>query len=54
MVVSMPPYAPEQAAHASEICAALPAAHGKPVRARDPSVIGMTDISRPDEGESRI
>ena len=51
MVVSMRPYTPAQAARASEICAALPAAHGKPVHAGDPSAIGIADVNRPDEGE---
>ncbi|WP_080744800.1 D-glutamate cyclase family protein [Cupriavidus necator] len=52
MVVSMRPYTPAQAARATEICAALPAAHGKLVHAGDPSAIGIADVNRPDEGES--
>lgn len=51
MIVSMRPYAPEQAEVAQEICSKLPGAHGAPVHIGNPCEIGIRDINFPDEGE---
>src|SRR5262245_23123761 len=52
LVVSMRPLTPIDAIRAAEISARYPLAHGAPVHAGDPGVIGIADLSRPDYGES--
>ena len=52
MVCSMRPMTPENAALAHTITAAMPNVHGAPVHIGDPAEIGISDISKPDYGES--
>ena len=52
MVVSMRPFAPEDALRAAEICKHYPSVHGEPIHYANPEDIGITDISRPDFGDA--
>lgn len=52
LVVSMRPMTPEQAIHATQICARFARAHGTPVHFGDPAALGISDIAKPDYGES--
>jgi uncharacterized protein YcsI (UPF0317 family) len=52
LVVSMRPIPASLVARASEITASLPLAHGAPVHVGDPQAIGISDLSRPDFGDS--
>ncbi len=52
MVVSMRPLTPTQAEAATVICQRFPQAHGAPLHAGDPSVLGIRDIQRPDFGDA--
>ncbi len=52
MVVSMRPIPKELVVKAVTITASMPRVHGAPVHIGDPAAIGVTDISRPDYGES--
>jgi uncharacterized protein YcsI (UPF0317 family) len=52
MVVSMRPMTPGQAVSATKICSRFPRAHGAPIHIGDPAAIGISDVSRPDFGES--
>lgn len=52
VVVSMRPMTPEQAVAATRVCARFPRAHGVPVHFGDPAAIGITDINRPDYGDT--
>ena len=52
MVVSMRPMRPEDAARAADITARFPRVHGAPVHIGDPRQIGISDINRPDYGDS--
>jgi uncharacterized protein YcsI (UPF0317 family) len=52
MVVSMRPVPYEQIVRAVTVTASMPRVHGSPVHIGDPSVIGITDITRPDFGDS--
>ena len=52
MVVSMRPFTAEDAIRAFEITARFPRAHGAPVHMGDPSIIGITDLQRPDYGDA--
>lgn len=51
MVVSMRPMAAADAIRAVQITARYPAVHGAPVHLGDPSLIGITDLGRPDYGD---
>jgi len=51
LVVSMRPMLPEQAVTAARISGRYPLAHGSPIHAGDPEVLGITDLSRPDFGD---
>jgi uncharacterized protein YcsI (UPF0317 family) len=51
MVVSMRPFAPEEALRAANICSRFPSVHGEPIHYANPEDIGITDISRPDYGD---
>jgi uncharacterized protein YcsI (UPF0317 family) len=51
LVVSMRPFAPEDAARASAISARFPAMHGAPLHRGDPSALGIADLGKPDYGE---
>ncbi|AJC80838.1 hypothetical protein IE4803_CH03672 [Rhizobium etli bv. phaseoli str. IE4803] len=51
-VVSMRPMKPAEAIRAIEITASMPQVHGAPVHFGDPLAIGITDLSRPDFGDS--
>ena len=52
MVVSMRPFTADDAIRAFEITARYPRAHGAPVHMGDPSIIGITDLQRPDYGDA--
>ncbi len=52
MVVSMRPMTPGEAIRATAITAAMPRVHGKPVHIGDPAQIGISDVSKPDFGDS--
>ena len=52
MVVSMRPMTPTQAVKAVEVCSRFPRAHGVPVHFGDPETLGISDLDRPDFGES--
>jgi uncharacterized protein YcsI (UPF0317 family) len=43
---------PSQALQATTITSRFPSVHGAPVHLGDPASIGITDINRPDYGES--
>jgi uncharacterized protein YcsI (UPF0317 family) len=52
MVVSMRPLTPEQAIMATRICGKYPLAHGAPIHFGNPAAIGISDITKPDFGDS--
>lgn len=52
LVVSMRPMTPEQALKAAEVTAQFPRVHGRCVFAGDPSLIGISDIGKPDYGDA--
>jgi uncharacterized protein YcsI (UPF0317 family) len=52
LVVSMRPVPGELVIRAAEITAGFPLAHGGPVHAGDPAVLGIADLERPDYGDS--
>lgn len=52
MVVSMRPLRAEDAKRAAEITARYPRVHGAPVHIGNPAEIGITNIHRPDYGDS--
>ena len=52
MVVSMRPVEHEKIVRAVQVTSRFPATHGAPVHIGDPSVIGISDISRPDFGDA--
>jgi uncharacterized protein YcsI (UPF0317 family) len=52
LVVSMRPMTPAQATEATRICAALPQAHGAPIRVGDAAAIRICDIGKPDYGDA--
>ncbi|MEV7286745.1 putative hydro-lyase [Streptomyces sp. NPDC093252] len=51
LVVSMRPVPPERLSAAIRESSLLPAVHGGPVHCGDPSVLGITDLARPDFGD---
>ena len=51
LVVSMRPVPAGLVDTAAAVTARYPAAHGAPVHAGDPGVLGITDLSRPDFGD---
>lgn len=51
MVVSMRPVAEAQLGTVNAVCDRYPHAHGRPVHAGDPGVIGIADLDRPDWGD---
>lgn len=51
LVVSMRPLPADLVATATAITARYPAAHGAPVHAGDPAVLGIADLARPDFGD---
>jgi uncharacterized protein YcsI (UPF0317 family) len=51
LVVSMRPFAPADAARATEISAKFADQHGPPVHQGDPAAIGIVDLDRPDYGD---
>jgi uncharacterized protein YcsI (UPF0317 family) len=51
-VVSMRPMKPEDAIRAIQITTRFPAVHGSPIHIGDPGQIGISDISKPDFGDS--
>jgi uncharacterized protein YcsI (UPF0317 family) len=51
MVVTMRPFAPDDAVRAAEITSHYPMGHGAPVHKGDPAAIGITDLGAPDYGE---
>ena len=52
MVVSMRPIPQEQVIKSVMVTGAMPKVHGAPIHIGDPSVIGISDISMPDFGDS--
>ena len=52
MVVSMRPMTAANAIRAVRITARVPAVHGAPVHLGDPSLIGISDINKPDFGDA--
>ena len=50
MVVSMRPFAPEEALKAVEISGRFPSVHGEPIHYANPAEIGIKDINQPDYG----
>lgn len=52
MVVSMRPMTESQALAATVVTASMPRVHGKPVHIGCPEKIGISDISKPDYGDS--
>ena len=52
MVVSMRPMTPANAIRATQVTARYARVHGAPVHIGDPMTIGITDILRPDYGDS--
>lgn len=52
MVVSMRPLPPDQIVRAALITGAMPRVHGAPVHIGSPEEIGITDLARPDFGDS--
>lgn len=52
MVVSMRPMPHDQVIRAVNVTATMPRVHGCPVHIGDPSIIGISDISKPDFGDS--
>jgi uncharacterized protein YcsI (UPF0317 family) len=51
LVVSLRPVPPEHLAAAIRESSLFPAVHGGPVHCGDPSVLGITDLGRPDHGD---
>ena len=54
LVVSMRPMTTAQAIRAIQITSRFPSVHGAPVHFGDPAAIGISDLSRPDYGDSVI
>lgn len=52
MVVSMRPLKPADAIRAVQITTRFPAVHGAPVHIGKPEMIGITDLAKPDYGDS--
>ncbi len=52
LVVSMRPFTPTQAIKAISISEKYPHAHGIPIHLGDPSLIGISNLEKPDYGES--
>ncbi len=52
MVVSMRPIPNELVVKAVEVTAAMPKVHGAPIQIGNPEAIGISDISKPDYGDS--
>ncbi len=52
MVVSMRPFTAAGAIRAIQITSRFDVAHGAPVHIGDPALIGISDLGRPDEGDS--
>lgn len=52
LVVSMRPLVAADAIRAVQITSRFPAVHGAPVHIGDPSLIGITDLMRPDYGDA--
>lgn len=52
MVVSMRPIPYEQIVKAVTVTGQMPRVHGTPIHIGDPSVIGITDIGKPDFGDA--
>ncbi len=54
MVVSMRPLSVSDAARAVEITARYPRVHGAPVHVGDPTVLGISDLQKPDYGDAVV
>jgi uncharacterized protein YcsI (UPF0317 family) len=52
LVVSMRPFTPANAIRAVQITSRFPAVHGAPVHLGKPELIGITDLAKPDYGDS--
>ena len=51
-VVSMRPMLAKDAIRAIQICSRFPSVHGAPIHFGDPDLIGITNINKPDYGDS--
>jgi uncharacterized protein YcsI (UPF0317 family) len=51
LVVTMRPFAPQDAIRAIQITSRFPAVHGAPVHLGDPKAIGVQDLAKPDWGD---
>lgn len=51
-VVSMRPMTPQDAIRATQITTRFPGVHGAPIHIGDPKAIGITNIMKPDFGDS--
>jgi uncharacterized protein YcsI (UPF0317 family) len=52
LVVTMRPYTAADAIRAVQITSRFPSVHGAPVHLGEPSLIGITDLSKPDYGDA--
>ncbi len=52
MVVSMRPFAAQDAIRAIQICSRFPAVHGAPVHIGEPALIGIGPLGEPDYGDA--
>lgn len=52
LVVSMRPMLAQDAIRAVQICSRFPSVHGAPIHLGDPSLIGISDITKPDYGDA--
>jgi uncharacterized protein YcsI (UPF0317 family) len=52
MVVSMRPFAAQDAIRAIQICTRFPMVHGAPIHLGDPGLIGIADLGKPDYGDA--
>ena len=52
MVVSMRPFVAADAIRAIQICTRFPAVHGAPVHLGEPTLIGISNIKKPDYGDA--
>ena len=51
MVVSMRPLSGEMAVRATAVTSKMPRVHGAPIHIGDPSLIGISDVNKPDFGD---
>jgi uncharacterized protein YcsI (UPF0317 family) len=54
LVVSMRPFTPQDAILSVEVTSRYPRVHGAPVHIGDPAALGISDIKKPDYGDSVV